>query len=131
MSRWVKQSEHSVQVASTLMRYIKLSCVTSEIESSATRLKLGKLHIWSIYNSFRCPVTWSIRLLGAGPIPKTVWLPLAICVLPASAITSATRPRLIAVACKVSRSSSLLTCNATFACPDLSHLLKMGVFFFR
>jgi hypothetical protein len=72
------------------------------------------LHL-KLYNSFRCPVTLSITLFGAGPIPNTVWLPLAICVLPASAITSATIPRLMAVACKVSNSSSLLTCNATFA----------------
>jgi hypothetical protein len=89
------------------------------------------VHTLSIYNSLRCPVTLSIRLLDAGPIPKTVWLPLAICVLPASAIISATRPKLTAVACKVSKSSSLLTCSAIFAWPVLSHRLRIGVFFFR
>jgi hypothetical protein len=78
------------------------------------------------YNSFRCPVTLSITLFGAGPIPNTVWLPLAICVRPASAITSATSPKLIAVACSVSSSSSLFACSAIFACPCLSHLFKMG-----
>lgn len=30
------------------------------------------------YSSFKCPVTASTRLLGAGPTPKTVTLPASI-----------------------------------------------------
>jgi hypothetical protein len=67
------------------------------------------------HSSFKCPVTWSMTLFGAGPIPKTVALPLAICVRPASWMMCATSPRLNACACNSSSSSSLLTCNATFA----------------
>lgn len=37
-----------------------------------------------VYNNFSVPVILSTTLFGAGPIPKTVWLPGAICVLPAS-----------------------------------------------
>jgi len=75
------------------------------------------------YSSFRCFVTKSTLLFGAGPTPMTVALPAAICVLPASCIIRAQIPKLIAVACRVSISSSLLTCTATFAWPYRSHRL--------
>ncbi len=78
------------------------------------------------HNSFNPPVTLSITLFGAGPIPRTVWLPLAIWVLPASAITSATNPKETAVACNISISSSLLTCSATLAWPCRSQRRRMG-----
>jgi hypothetical protein len=114
--------DHTPQAVNCKMPYAPLyfpiwstkrQCIcSSALETPAMLLPLSSLYT---YNSFKCPVTLSITLLGAGPIPSTVWLPLAIWVLPASAITSATSPRLIAVACNVSRSSSLLTCSATFA----------------
>lgn len=78
------------------------------------------------YNNFNFPVIWSITLFGAGPIPNTVWLPLAIWVLPASAICSATTPKLIACACKICNSSSDFTCSATFAWPSRSQRRRMG-----
>ena len=80
----------------------------------------------ALHKSFKPPVTLSITLFGAGPMPSTVWLPLAICVRPASAMTSATRPRLMAWACSSSSSSSLLTCSATFAWPSRSQRRRMG-----
>lgn len=73
------------------------------------------------HNSFKCFVTKSTLLFGAGPTPITVALPAAICVLPASCIIRAQIPKLMAVACRVSNSSSLFTCTATFACPYRSH----------
>lgn len=67
------------------------------------------------YNNFKFPVTISTTLLGPGPMPSTVALPLAICVLPASCITLAHSPKLTACACSSSISSSLFTCTVTLA----------------
>jgi hypothetical protein len=48
--------------------------------------------------SFKLPVTWSISDFGAGPMPSTVALPAATCVLPASYTTFAVRDNDIAAA---------------------------------
>lgn len=58
-----------------------------------------------LYSSFKCPVIWSTKLLGAGPTPSTVRLPASICVRPASAITSEVTPRLRALPMSSSISS--------------------------
>lgn len=86
------------------------------MQSRRRRSRQARTH----HSSFSPPVTASTTLRGAGPTPSTVWLPLAICVRPASAITSATIPRLRARAISTIISSSLLTCSAILAWPSCS-----------
>lgn len=76
------------------------------------------------HNNFRCPVIWLTTLLGAGPIPRTVAEPEAICVLPASLTTFATSPKLMACACSVNSSSSESTFKAILAWPRYSQRLR-------
>lgn len=79
------------------------------------------------HSNLRWLVIRSTSLLGAGPTPSTVRLLAAICVRPASWITSATTPRLRALAISSSISSSLLVCTAILACPSDSHCRRICV----
>ena len=66
-------------------------------------------------------MTPSNSLTGAGPRPKTVRDPAAICVLPASSIKDIGIPFFDAVSKIVAISSSLGHFTAIFAHPVLSH----------
>jgi hypothetical protein len=84
-------------------------------------------HEWSAdpHNNFNPPVIRSTTLFGAGPTPNTVRLPASICVRPASAITSAVTPKLLAMPISSVMSSWLLICTAILACPFRSQRFRI------
>jgi hypothetical protein len=71
--------------------------------------------------NFKCDVTPSNTLTGAGPNPKTVLLPAAICVLPASSTKYSGIPACTALSKIRLISSSFGHLTAIFAHPVLSH----------
>lgn len=104
--------------------------------SSRVRKKSGEEKKMRYYSSFRCEVTWLMTRTGAGPMPRTVVEPAATCVRPlleetrdqrqvalsrrnrahASWIERAQIPSDLAVACRMSSSSSESHLTAILAC---------------
>jgi hypothetical protein len=78
-----------------------------------------------LQRSFRWPVIWSTKLLGAGPTPRTVMLPASIWVRPASWMTSAVRPRFLALRRSSRISSSDLVWTAILAWPSFSQRARI------
>mmetsp|Transcript_18960 Transcript_18960/g.57275 ORF Transcript_18960/g.57275 Transcript_18960/m.57275 type:complete len:218 (-) Transcript_18960:45-698(-) len=76
---------------------------------------------WQGQRSLRCPVILSIIGFGAGPIAKTVLLPAAICVRPASTTRYVNMSWSSACCASFIISSSVGTRSATLACPRSSH----------